>query len=163
MEQAPIAAGPLEASVGRLRFPLERPKKIHSGQFPWASCAPFVENSRGTLIHRPRAGSTYNLHRTGPHVAVSFWCGMSVSSGGKNLTFLEAPPEDRILCERCEAAAVANGLPSADELAGRHVHKGRTVAVATCCDLTPNVKITNAHRDERERRIAKRVAEELRK
>lgn len=22
---------------------------------------------------------------------------------------------------------------SADELAGRHVHKGRTVAVATCC------------------------------
>lgn len=44
------------------------------------------------------------------------------------------PPDDRILCARCEAIAVANGLPSADELAGRHVHKGGVVAVATCCD-----------------------------
>ena len=139
MEQALIAAGPLEASVGRLKFPLERPKKVVNGQFPWASCAPFVENSRGTLIHRPRSGSTYNLHRN-PHIGVSFWCGMGVSSDGKSLTFLAAPPEGRILCERCEAAAVANGLQSADELAGRHVHKGRTVAVATCCDLTPNAE-----------------------
>jgi len=120
------------------KFPLERQKKIHKNEFPWASCAPFVENSRGTLIHRPRSGSTYNLHRTGPHIGVGFWCGMHVASSGKNLTFLAAPPDGRILCERCEAAAVANGLPSADELAGRHVHKGRTVAVATCCDLTPN-------------------------
>ena len=122
------------------KIELERPKKVRNGQFPWASCAPFVENSRGTLIHRPRSGSTYNLHRTGPHVGISFWCGMGVASDGKNLTFLDAPPEGRILCERCEAAAVANGLPSADELSGRHVHKGRTVAVATCCDLTPNVQ-----------------------
>lgn len=28
MEEALIAAGPLEASVGRLKFPLERPKKV---------------------------------------------------------------------------------------------------------------------------------------
>lgn len=28
---------------------------------------------------------------------------------GKNFTFLAAPPDGRILCERCEAAAVANG------------------------------------------------------
>ena len=124
------------------KYALERPKKVHKNEFPWSSCAPFVENSRGTLIHRPRTGSTYNIHRTGPHVGVGFWCGMHTSSGGKNLTFLAAPPEGRILCERCEAAAVANGLPSADELAGRHVHKGRTVAVATCCDLTPNVAVS---------------------
>lgn len=115
------------------KLPLERPKRQFHGEFPWVACAPFVENSRGTLIHRPRTGSTYNIHRTGPHIGVGFWCGMHVT-GGKNLTFLAAPPNDRILCERCEAAAVANGLPSADELAGRHVHKGRTVAVATCCD-----------------------------
>ena len=115
------------------KFALERPRKVAKGQFPWASCAPFVENSRGTLIHRPRSGSTYNLHRTGPHVGIHFWCGMVTSSDGKNLTFLAFPPEGRVLCERCEVAAVINGLPSADELAGRHVHKGRTIAIATCC------------------------------
>jgi hypothetical protein len=117
------------------KMALERPKKIHENEYPWSSCAPFVENSRGTLIHRPRNGSTYNIHRT-PHVSVAFWCGMHTSSEGKNLTFLAAPPDDRILCQRCESAAIANGLPSADDLTGRHVHKGRTVAIATCCDLT---------------------------
>lgn len=101
--------------------------------FPWSSCSPFVENSRGMLIHRPRSGATYNLHRK-PHISVSFWCGMATASSGTNLTFLTSPPEDKILCARCEAAAVAKGLPSADELAGRHVHVGRTVAVVTCCD-----------------------------
>lgn len=113
---------------------LERPKRVVDYQFPWLSCAPFVDNSRGVLIHRPRSGSTYNLHRTGPHSAIHFFCGMVVT-GGKNFTFLDVPPEGRILCERCEVVAVANGLPSADELAGRHVHKGGVVAVATCCNL----------------------------
>lgn len=115
-----------------LKLPLER-KPFHcKNGFPWASCAPFVENSRGVLIHRPRSGATYNIHKY-PHVAVNFWCGMTATSGGKNLTFLAAPPEDKILCARCESIARANGLPSADELAGRHVHIGRTVAVMTCC------------------------------
>jgi hypothetical protein len=115
------------------RLPLEV-KRFHSENgFPWSSCAPFVENSRGTLIHRPRTGSTYNNLKAGPHIGVHFWCGMCVATSKNNLTFLSAPPEGRILCERCEAAAVASGLPSADALAGRHVHKGRTKAVATCC------------------------------
>ena len=113
---------------------LERPKRVSKGQSPWTNCEPFVENSRGTLIHRPRSVSTYNIHPTGPHIGIHLWCGMHVS-GGKNFTFLAAPPEGRILCERCEAAAVANELPAADELAGKHVHKGRTVAMATCCDV----------------------------
>lgn len=116
-----------------IKLPLERPKKVFPKEFPWTSCAPFVENSRGVLIHRPRTGSTFNLHRTGPHVGLGYWCGMHTASDGKNLTFLSVPPEDRILCARCEAVAVANGLPSADDLAGRHVHKGGVVAVVTCC------------------------------
>lgn len=118
-----------------IKFPLEKAKGAkHPQEFRWTSCAPFVENSRGVLIHRPRTGSTFNLHRTGPHVGLGYWCGMHTASDGKNLTFLSAPPEGRILCERCETIAVANGLPSADELAGRHVHKGGVVAVVTCCD-----------------------------
>ena len=118
------------------RVVLERPKRLGHKQFPWVSCAPFVDNSRGTLIHRPRSASTYNLHSNGPHIGIQFWCGMSVSSDGKNITLLSSPPVGRILCERCETAAAANGLPSADELAMRHVHKGRTVAVPTCCNPT---------------------------
>lgn len=101
--------------------------------FHWTKCAPFVENKRGHLIHRPRSGSTYQLHNIGPHIGITFWCGMAVTDNGGKLTLIDAPPEDSILCERCEVIAVANGLPSADELAGRHVHKGRTVAVKTCC------------------------------
>lgn len=116
------------------KLPLERRPFHTKNGFPWASCAPFIENSRGVLIHRPRHGATYNVHKY-PHVAINFWCGMTVSSDGKNLTFLAAPPEGKILCARCEAIAVANGLLSADELAGRHVHVGRTVAMATCCEM----------------------------
>lgn len=111
---------------------LEKPKHISTKQSPWKACLPFVDNSRATLIHRPRSGSTYNIHKN-PHIAVSFWCGMTVTASDGHLAFLDSPPDEKILCEKCEAAAIANGLPSADELAGKHVHKGRTVAVATCC------------------------------
>ena len=116
-----------------MKLPLERgtigptPKKV-----PWASSLPFVENSRGVLIHRPRSGMSFYIHRS-PHIGIGFWCGMHTASDGKNLTFHDAPPDGKILCERCEAAAVAAGLPSADELAGRHVHKGCTKPVITCC------------------------------
>lgn len=116
------------------KIALSRKKKIARNEYPWASCLPFVENSRGTLIHRPRRASTYNIHRSGPHIGVEFWCGMHVSTSKGNLTFLSSPADGKILCERCEAIAVLRGLPTADELAGRHVHKGKTIAVSTCCE-----------------------------
>lgn len=111
---------------------LERPRIISGRQSPWKAALPFVDNERGTLVHRIRYGSTYAIHKL-PHIAVQFWCGMSVTASDGHLHFLDAPPVGKILCERCEAVAVERGLPSADELAGRHVHKGRTIAVATCC------------------------------
>lgn len=74
----------------------------------------------------------YNIHKN-PHIGVSFWCGMATTTDGTNLTFLDSPSDDKILCARCEEFAAKNGLPSADSLAGRHVHVGRTVAVMTCC------------------------------
>lgn len=100
----------------------------------WTRCAPFVENSRGILIHRPREVTTYNLHRA-PHIGIGYWCGNHVA-GGKNFTFLTAPPVGALLCEKCEQNAVAAGLPSADELAGRHVHKGKLKAIRVCCERT---------------------------
>lgn len=99
--------------------------------FPWASCAPFVENSRGKLIHRPREVTTFKIFRE-PHTSVHHWCG-STHIGTNKFTFLEAPPEGKFLCERCEDLAVAAGLPSADELAGRHVHTGKVIVIQTCC------------------------------
>lgn len=120
-----------------MKFPLEKNRSdafYRSGKvFPWIKCKPFVENKRGVLIHRPRSAETFNLHKN-QHIGISFWCGMAVTdSSGKKLTLLDVPPEGGILCERCEAAAVKAGLPTADQLAGRHVHKGRTVPVITCC------------------------------
>lgn len=117
-----------------IRLPLEVKQFHRENGFPWSSCAPFIENARGILIHRPRHGATFNLHKF-PHIAINFWCGMGISTSEKNINLISVPPEDRIVCERCEAAAVASGLPSADALAGRHVHKGGTKAVATCCQL----------------------------
>ncbi len=117
-----------------VRFPLQRRAFDAEHGFPWSSCAPFVENTRGVLIHRPRSGVTFNCHKT-PHIGIKFWCGMQISTSKKNITLLYVPPEGEILCARCEEFAVENGLPPADELAGRHVHKGRTKAVVTCCNI----------------------------
>lgn len=97
---------------------------------PWSACLPFVENSRGVLIHRPRSAVTITMHKE-PHISIHYWCGNGVT-GKKNLTLLSAPPVSAIVCERCEQAAVDAGLPSAESLAGRHVHIGKLKAVLTC-------------------------------
>ena len=122
-----------------LKLALQQPKRhpMHRDKIrPRASCAPFVENSRGVLIHRPRSAQTITLHRE-PHMAVHYWCGNGVA-GKRNLTFLAAPPDDKLLCEACELSAVLAGLPSAYELAGRHVHLGKIKAVQTCCVGEPS-------------------------
>ena len=119
-----------------LKLALRQPKRhpMHRDKIlPWASCAPFVENSRGVLIHRPRSAQTITIHRE-PHKAIHYWCGNGVA-GNRNLTFLSAPPADKLLCER---NAVLAGLPSAYELAGRHFHLGKLKAVQTCCVGEPS-------------------------
>lgn len=113
------------------RCPLERPKHTQNVATWWTACAPFVENSRAVLIHRPRTVAIYNMHKL-PHMAVHYWCNNG-STGRKNFTFLAQCPEEKLLCAKCEAAAVLAGLPSAYELCGRHVHQGKYVAVQTCC------------------------------
>lgn len=121
-----------------LKLPLKAPKRFpneyRNNIYPWATCAPFVENSRGLLIHRPRQVSTYAMsHRIETHIGIGYWCGNNVS-GDNNLTFLDTlPMGGKLLCARCEEAAVANGLPSADDLVGRHVHKGGLIAIQSCC------------------------------
>lgn len=117
-----------------IKLTLRKPKHRHDPKFPafpWASCAPFVENSNGKLIHRPKTVVSFKIHKE-PHTAIDNWCG-NVHVGTNKFTFLETPPEGKLLCERCEYTAVKAGLPSADELAGRHVHTGKLIAIQTCC------------------------------
>jgi len=67
-----------------------------------------------------------------PHIGMQCWCGTSFS-GTKKFTFLDVPPEDKLLCAKCEVKAVEAGLPSAHQLTGKHIHLGGVVAVQVCC------------------------------
>lgn len=119
-----------------MKLALKKDKRLRPAfnGLPWLSCQPFVENSRAVLIHRPRTVTTHKLgQKYKSHIAIGYWCGNS-QTGTTKFTFLDAPPEDRILCARCEEKAVEAGLPSAAELAGRHVHIGGVVAVRHCCN-----------------------------
>lgn len=99
----------------------------------WKSCLPFVENTRGVLIHRPRCVATHKVAERWPsHIAIHYYCG-AVATGGRHLTFLTKPPTSAILCAGCERNALKAGLPSADTLAGRHVHIGGVKAFKHCC------------------------------
>jgi len=116
-------------------LPLEQTKETRPWVrgMPWASCKPFVENTFAALIHRPRMVAIHRIsEKYRPHISVSMWCG-STQSGTKKFTFLDAPPNDRIVCARCEEKATDAGLPSSTALAGEHVHTGGVVAVAYCC------------------------------
>lgn len=109
------------------------PQKDIGKAIPWTSCSPFVENSRAVLIHRPRHVTT---HKIGPmwksHIAITYWCGACTSGRGQ-FTFLDAPPDGKLLCARCEHFAVKNIQPSSFEIIGRHAHVGGVVPIQLCC------------------------------
>lgn len=118
--------------MNALKLPLER-GDARSTVSVWKSCLPFVENTRGVLIHRPRYIHLYQFSKKWEaHLAVHYYCG-NASAGTKNFTFLSEPPSGKLLCSVCDARAVLAGMPSADEICGRHIHKGRVVAQQTCC------------------------------
>ena len=112
---------------------LKKCKDLPGGAIPWTACKPFIENKMAVLIHRPRYVTTRKIGARWPaHLCVNCWCG-SHMTGTTKFTFLDAPPDESILCARCEDNAVANGLQPASELAGKHVHTGGVVAVKRCC------------------------------
>lgn len=100
----------------------------------WKSALPFLENSRAVLIHRPKSVATVakSAIYKYPYFVASMWCGATFTND-RCWTFLEAPPDGKIICARCEAMAVGQGLPSSDSLVGRHVHIGGVKAYVSCC------------------------------
>ena len=119
-----------------LKLPLKISSFAKKSGFPWKATTPFVDNSRAQLIHRPYSVTTFHIHRE-PHTAVHYWCGNCSSYDLSTYTFLDTLDGKKLICARCEKAAVLAGLPSSDELLGHHAHKGRLVAVKTCCMNIP--------------------------
>ena len=105
-------------------------------QVQWVKAPPFIVPIRGHLIHRVRSAKSHLTRGNRTHDSVRYWCGNGGCCNGRDgvrREFVEDPPTDRLLCEFCEAKAVAAGESSADQLAGRHVHKGRMKPKKTCC------------------------------
>ena len=116
-----------------MKLPLKRRKDARFG-IAWKEASPFIENSRAVLIHRPRYVTTHKIgEKWKAHISVECWCG-NTFTGTKKFTFLDAPPEGKLLCARCEEMATKRNMPTAYELAGRHVHLGRLVPQQLCCN-----------------------------
>lgn len=115
-----------------MKLPLGRPKDTRFGII-WNSCSPFIENSMAVLIHRPRYVVTHKIsEKHKAHIAIHCWCGTGFT-GTKKFTFLDAPPDGKLLCARCEERAVEFGQPSSSSLTGKHVHVGKVIAKQLCC------------------------------
>lgn len=108
-------------------------RKNHRFGIAWKECSPFIDNTKAALVHRPRYVTTHKIgDKWQAHIAIEAWCGNSFT-GTKKFTFLDQPPEGKLLCARCEFMAQKSNMPSADSIAGRHVHLGRLVPQKLCC------------------------------
>lgn len=94
----------------------------------WTRAAPFFQARY--LVHRVHHVVSFLEDGQVTHIHVTYWCN---GGGGNPDGFCEEPAAKRILCARCEAAAVEAGKPAADLIVGRHVHIGGLRAVRTCC------------------------------
>jgi len=97
----------------------------------WRESLPFFFNRRGVLIHRVRSALTFVRGGVPGHSWIHYLCSNTGSLDRGEL--LAEPPADRLVCAQCEAFAASHGMPSADELCGRHVHVGKIRAEQTCC------------------------------
>lgn len=124
-----------------MKLPLKQ-VKTHKFFKPlqWQSASPFIENDKAVLTHRPQSICTHigEKGKSRSHISVRLWCN-NVFSGTKKFTFTDKPM--KLLCARCESAAVAGGMPSADSIVGEHVHLGGLRSVQLCCNKENNEHI----------------------
>lgn len=114
-----------------LKLPLKQKQFNRRHGTPWSSCAPFVDNDKAILLHRPKCVTVFKCGNRPSHLAVENWCG-NTATGTDKFTFLDSYDGEKLLCSRCEENATAQGMPSADELCGKHIHKGKLIAKQTC-------------------------------
>lgn len=103
--------------------------------FDWEHSPPFFLNPRGILVHRVRHVGTMFRDGKESHHHVRYLCGNGCcfELGAVDDAFFDDPPSDRLVCAFCEAKAARMGEPTADALAGRHVHRGILKAHRVCC------------------------------
>lgn len=101
----------------------------------WTRSPPFAVNPRGVLTHRVRHVVTILYCMKERHHHIDHLCGngCNVDLDAIDDALVADPPKDRLLCQRCEEVARRHELPSGDQLAGRHVHRGVLVPQQTCC------------------------------
>jgi hypothetical protein len=117
-----------------VKVKLHEPKTRAGEQLDaWASCEPFLHNENAVLIHRPRSVFRFRSPSVpNQNIIIDLWCGGTVYDRGQ-CWYMDYVEANRLLCERCELAAVRAGLLSASEIVGSHVHVGGVRAVQFCC------------------------------
>lgn len=95
----------------------------------------FSCNPRGQLIHRTRFFEGIIWRGELSHYHVNHLCGNGFNIDPELIreVMFADPPEDRLLCSRCHGVAEGMRLPTSDQLAGRHVHRGILVPTQVCC------------------------------
>lgn len=123
-----------------MKVKLKKPRRLTSDAIYWHRSEPFYVNPRGVLVHRVRDVCTIFIHGQKRHNAVHYVCGNQncFPLGSERELLVARPPKGRLVCVFCEARAAVMKLPTADKLVGRHVHKGKCVAVRTCCEHLDN-------------------------
>lgn len=105
-----------------------------SESIDWEEAHPFVVNPRGTLAHRAKSITTHGRAGEATHCSVSYWCGNQCCfEVDFSDDVIVADPGDRLLCQYCEAKAIAAGEKPADKLAKRHIHLGVLRPHRICC------------------------------
>lgn len=120
-------------TLQKSHVPLVKHRHAHEDRHWLKSALPFFANPRGKLIHRVKSVTVYCNGETFSHYHVDYECGGGANAHDLNDNSAD-PPKNRLLCELCEFKAIQRRQKPADELAGRHVHKGRMVPQQTCCE-----------------------------
>lgn len=116
----------------KLRIKDDKSKRVEGRDtVQWKASLPFFQNFRGLLIHRVRSARSHIVDGELDHSSVHYLCNNFGSLDNGEL--LAEPPDDRLLCAVCEAFAISHGMPSADQLVGRHCHVGKIRAERVCC------------------------------
>lgn len=103
----------------------------------WLKFKAFYVNPRGILIHRVQSiAAIFHREREKDRLIrhnAHYFCGNSRwDINPEDLT--NNPVQTKLLCARCEIAAMAEGQRPADKIARRHIHLGK-VRVQQICHL----------------------------
>ena len=119
----------IDLKVGRDHTDDVRYEQIH-----YMESLPFLVNPRGVLAHRVKSLFSLQWKKTGQlWYIVEYWC---YSYANIDATVIDEAlvddPRPRLVCARCETAAIDSHMPLSSELVGEHVCVGGVRAINLC-------------------------------